>query len=241
MVKKIAMVTGANRGIGFEVSKQLAMMGYHVILCGRDFEKANEAAMELIKKGLSVEPMSVDVTKEFSILEANRSLDKKYGKLDVLVNNAGGNFDQDRRASQMDLTFAKDTFDLNLFSSWRMIKTFLPLLRKVKGSRIVNVASGAGSFADPHFGILKESGSVSAYALSKLALNGLTCKLAFDLKADGILVNSVCPGFTATYPGAEEQGARPVSDGAAGIVWAANLPPEGPTGGFFRDKQPIGW
>lgn len=241
MKKQIALVTGANRGIGYEVVKQLAQASYQVILTGRDSDKVNKAASELAGQGLAVEGMAMEVTDESSVKELAEKVLSKYGHLNVIINNAGGNFDYDKSVSQMDLKFASETLELNLLSAWRVSMAFLPLLIKVPGSRIVNVASGAGSHADTNFGLTVTGGSISAYGVSKCALNALTCKFATELKKDGILVNSVCPGFTATYPGAEAQGARPVKDGAASVVWAATLPPDGPTGGFFRDGKTIGW
>lgn len=122
-----------------------------------------------------------------------------------------------------------------------MIKAFKPLLIKSRNPRIVNVSSGAGSFSDEVFGMAVNPGGVPAYGISKLALNGLTIKCAREFTADSIKINSVCPGFVATYPGTENWGARPVSEGAAGIVWAASLPADGPTGQFFRDGKVIPW
>ena len=122
-----------------------------------------------------------------------------------------------------------------------MVQAFLPYVLKSSSPRIVNVSSGAGSYADPYFGLATNSGSVAAYGISKLALNGLTVKLASELKEKKVLVNSVCPGFTATYPEAKAQGARPVEEGAASVVWAAMIDDDGPTGGFFRDGKSIAW
>jgi NAD(P)-dependent dehydrogenase (short-subunit alcohol dehydrogenase family) len=121
-----------------------------------------------------------------------------------------------------------------------MTKSFIPLLEKSDNPSVVNVSSGAGSFGDPDFGLIAK-GDITAYGISKLALNGLTVKLAAELKGRGIKINAVCPGFTATYPGTEEWGARPVAEGAGGIVWAATLAKNGPTGGFFRDGKILPW
>ena len=121
-----------------------------------------------------------------------------------------------------------------------MIKAFVPLMEKTDLARIVNVSSGAGAFSDLSFGLIVK-GDTTAYGLSKLALNGLTVKLAAQLKPKGIKVNAVCPGFTATYPGTLEWGARPVEGGAKSIVWAATLPADGPTGGFYRDGKKLPW
>jgi NAD(P)-dependent dehydrogenase (short-subunit alcohol dehydrogenase family) len=122
-----------------------------------------------------------------------------------------------------------------------MVQYFYPLLQKSEKPRIVNISSGAGSFGDPVFGLGVHPAVVTSYGISKLALNGLTVKLARQLKDEGILINSVCPGFVATSEGMTEMGARPVSEAIDGIIWAATLPDSGPSGGFFRDQQPLPW
>jgi NAD(P)-dependent dehydrogenase (short-subunit alcohol dehydrogenase family) len=126
-----------------------------------------------------------------------------------------------------------------LFGSWRLTQALLPLLRKSAHPRVVNVSSGAGSHADTSFGLYSGNGIGTSYAVAKKALNALTVKFANENK--DMLINAVCPGFTATFEGGEAMGARPVKDGAASILYAALLPDDGPTGGFFRDGQPIGW
>ena len=130
--------------------------------------------------------------------------------------------------------------EANLFGAWRTTQALLPLLRRSGAGRVVNVASGAGSHGDPQFGLATGAG-VASYGISKAALCALTTKLAVELRDDGILVNAVCPGLTATAPGMEAMGARPVHDGAAGVVWAATLPDDGPSGGFFRDGRALPW
>jgi NAD(P)-dependent dehydrogenase (short-subunit alcohol dehydrogenase family) len=130
--------------------------------------------------------------------------------------------------------------ETNLFGAWRTTQALLPLLRRSRRGRIVNVSSGAGSHGDPRFGLAAGPGMTS-YAVSKAALNALTVKLALELGEDGILVNAVCPGLTATAPGMEAMGARPVAEGAASVVWAATLPANGPTGGLFRDGRALPW
>lgn len=117
----------------------------------------------------------------------------------------------------------------------------MPLLRRSSHGRIVNVSSGAGSHGDTQFGLTTNRGAVASYGISKAALNALTTKLAAELDGTGILVNAVCPGLTATAPGMEAMGARPIPEGAASVVWAATLPDDGPTGGFFRDGNPLPW
>lgn len=159
------------------------------------------------------------------------------------MNNAGAFFDQGGGPLSTDLQFVKDAFDTNLLGAWRMIKAFHKLLEKSDSPRIVNVSSGAASFGDPVFGLAHHFSKVPVYGITKLALNGLTVKVATQLKESKskIKINSVDPDFTATYPGTEQWGARPVSEGAKGIVWAATLPQDGPTVEFFRDGQTLSW
>lgn len=160
------------------------------------------------------------------------------------MNNAGINFDMWQQASGADLAQVHETLETNLFGPWRMCQAFLPLLRASAPSHIVNVSSQAGSFdATPGvpFTLIGMGGTVPGYGVSKAALNALTVKLAADLHESDVRINAVCPGFTATHPGTAEMGARPVEAGAASVVWAALLPPDGPTGGFFRDGQPLAW
>jgi NAD(P)-dependent dehydrogenase (short-subunit alcohol dehydrogenase family) len=153
-------------------------------------------------------------------------------RLDVLVNNAAIDYDTDARALTADLDRVRRDLDTNLFGAWRMAQAFAPHLRASGHGRLVNVSSGAGSITE------MTSGRTPAYSTSKLALNGLTRMLAAELREDGVLVNSVCPGWTATDMGG---GGRPVSEGARGITWACLLDDDGPTGGFFRDGREIAW
>nr|BFD32308.1 SDR family oxidoreductase [Pigmentibacter ruber] len=240
-MKRIALVTGGNRGIGFEVCRQLAKKGFHVVLSSRNDKKGKDAVKKLNEENLSISYLKIDVTKESSIKTAAKQFAKEYGVLDVLINNAGGNYDYGITPTQSQVDFIKETLELNLLSAWTTTKHFLPLLLKSSFGKIVNVSSGAGSHGDLYFGLATNNGSVASYGISKLALNGLTVKLAAELKDKGILVNSVCPGFTATTPEAKKMGARPVEEGAASVVWGALLEKHGPTGGFFRDGKSIGW
>ena len=185
--------------------------------------------------------MQLDVTDQSSVDWLREEMAAWFPVLDVLINNAGAYFDLGNQPLDTDMTTVQAAFDTNLLGAWRMVKAFLPLLRKSANGRIINVSSGAGSFTDPVFGLSQHQGIVPIYGLTKLALNGLTVKLARQLREADIKVNAVCPGFVATYPGTEEYGARPVSEGARGIVWAVKQPKDGPTGGFFRDGQPLAW
>jgi NAD(P)-dependent dehydrogenase (short-subunit alcohol dehydrogenase family) len=237
----LALVTGANRGIGLEVVRQLAQQGMTVILAARTDDKARDAAAPLITAGLSVIPMHVDVTDEASVRQLAQRIEADFGRLDVLVNNAAAYVDWAETASNADLSAVHAVLETNLFGAWRTTQALLPLIRTSAHGRIVNVSSGAGSHVDPNFGLTTNRGSSASYGISKAALNALTVKLAVELEGTSILVNAVCPGLTATAPGMEAMGARPPAEGAASVVWAAILPDDGPTGGFFRDGKPLGW
>ncbi|WP_299492174.1 SDR family oxidoreductase [Acaryochloris sp. IP29b_bin.137] len=236
----IALVTGANRGLGFEVCRQLAQQGMTVILTARDRNKGEQAAQKLREERLSVIFKPLDVADDASVIELSQALNAEWDHLDILINNAGMNFDFQQPTLEADVNEVQQTLNTNLFGAWRVTQAVLPLLKNSQQGRIVNVSSGAGSFTGPR-GILEQGDRLPAYAISKAALNALTIKLSRSLKETSILVNAVCPNFTATYPGTEQMGARPVPEGAAGIVWAALLPDDGPTGGFFRDQQPLPW
>jgi NAD(P)-dependent dehydrogenase (short-subunit alcohol dehydrogenase family) len=230
---RIALVTGANRGIGFEVCRQLASRGFLVFLTARDDAKARTAAGKLAKAG-TVEPLLLDVADPQSIQNAAAEVKRRYGYLNVLINNAGINYDTWQTAENADINrTVRETITTNLLGPWRMCQAFLPLLRESEAGRIVNVSSESGSLASM-------SAGPPAYQVTKAGLNALTRTLAGELRGARILVNAVCPGWVATDMGGA--GApRSVSDGAAGIVWAATLPDNGPTGGFFRDGKPLPW
>ena len=236
----IALVTGAAHGIGLEVCRQLAERGWTVVLTARKLERAQEAAEGLAGLEGKVHARALDVADDASPRALAADLGWALGRLDVLVNNAGQAADWSETAGTADLREAHAVMEANLFGAWRTTQALLPLLRRSRRGRIVNVSSGAGSHGDPRFG-LAAGAAMTSYAVSKAALNALTVKLALDLREDGILVNAVCPGLTATLPGMDAMGARPVEEGAASVVWAATLPNSGPTGGFFRDGRTIGW
>ena len=229
---RIALVTGANRGIGFEVCRQLAEKGFVVLLTARDAKKASAAADALRGAG-RVEPLVLNVDDAKSIAKAAAQVASQYQRLDVLVNNAGINYDTWETVENADIDGTViETITTNLLGPWRICQAFLPLLRKSRAGRIVNVSSESGSLA--HMGA-----GPPAYQVSKAALNALTRTLAGELRGSHILVNSVCPGWVATDMGGS--GGRPVAEGAAGIVSTATLPDGGPTGGFFQDGKPLPW
>jgi NAD(P)-dependent dehydrogenase (short-subunit alcohol dehydrogenase family) len=230
---RVALVTGANRGIGQEVTRQLARRGFTVALGSRSLAKGERAAEDLASEGLTVLPRQLDVSDDESVKRLAARVEEEHGSLDVLVNNAAILYDTWQRALGTDLDVVREALETNTFGALRMCETFAPLLRRSGRGRIVNVSSGAGSLATM-------GGGTPAYNVSKVALNALTRMLAAELRGTGILVNAVDPGWTATDMGGH--GGRSIEDGAAGVVWAATLPEGGPTtGGFFYDGQPEAW
>ena len=232
-MERVSLVTGANRGIGLEVARQLAMQGFTTILCARDVQKGKKAASLLQQSGLAVIPVQLDVTEQRSIDDARQIVEERFGKLDVLVNNAAILYDSWQRAENANLDTVIKAFDTNTLGAWRICQSFIPLLRKSGHARIVNVSSESGSLA-------VMGGGTPAYSVSKVALNALTRMLADELQGSRILINSVCPGWVATDMGGADA-PRTVEEGAASVMWAATLPDDGPTGGFFRDGKQLPW
>ena len=229
---RAALVTGGNRGIGLEVCRQLAERGMTVVLGSRSPGKGEPAANGLRAAGLEILPKTIDVSDDRSVERLASEIEEDLGQLDVLVNNAGILYDTWQRPLSADLDVVREALETNTFGAWRTARAFVPLMRRSGGGRIVNVSSGAGSLS-------RMGASTPAYNISKVALNALTRMLAAELRGDGILVNSVDPGWVATDMGGH--GGRPVEDGAAGVLWAATLPEDGPTGGFFYDGKPEVW
>jgi NAD(P)-dependent dehydrogenase (short-subunit alcohol dehydrogenase family) len=223
------VVTGGNRGIGLEVCRQLAALGYTVVLTARDLKKARSAARDL---GPGVVACQLDVADEGSVRAAAEWVRDELGRCDALVNNAASHYDPGARAVSADLGVVSEALETNLLGAWRTAQAFLPLVRESPHGRIVNVSSEGGSLASMGAG-------APAYSVSKASLNALTRILAAELRPAGILVNAICPGWTATDMGG--YAGRPVEDGAASVVWAVTLPDDGPTGGFFRDGRPLRW
>jgi NAD(P)-dependent dehydrogenase (short-subunit alcohol dehydrogenase family) len=228
--QRVAVVTGANRGIGLEVCRQLAELGYAVVLGSRDLRKGERAATQLGDP--NVFACQLDVSDDSSVQAAAAWVTERFGRCDVLVNNAAIVYDTWARAATADLDVMHEAVETNLFGAWRTTLALLPMLRDAEHGRIVNVSSESGSLASM-------GGGTPAYQISKAALNALTRTLAGELRSARILVNSICPGWVATDMGG--RGGRPVKDGAASIVWAVTLPDDGPTGGFFRDGRPVPW
>ncbi|HEX8180910.1 MAG TPA: SDR family oxidoreductase [Pyrinomonadaceae bacterium] len=232
-IGRVALVTGANRGIGLEVARQLALRGCTTMLGARDAQKGAAAANALQQSGLKVISVQLDVTDQQTIDAAKHLIAERFGKLDVLVNNAAILYDSWQRAERANLDTVRAAFETNTLGAWRMCQTFSPLLRKSEHARIVNVSSESGS-------LTLMGGGTPAYSVSKAALNALTRMLADELRPARILVNSVCPGWVATEMGGADA-PRTVEEGAASVMWAVTLPDDGPTGGFFRDGEPLAW
>ncbi len=229
----VALVTGANRGIGREVARQLAQRGYRVLLSARDGGKATEAALELAEDtGADVTPLMLDVADPQSVAAVAERLRSDPGRLDVLVNNAGIGSDFGVSGAAPDFDAIQRALDTNFFGAYRVTIALLGLLRESEHPRIVNVSSGMG-------GVAEMGGWSPGYRVSKASMNAMTRILSSELKDAGFLVNSACPGFVNTDMGGPMGAKKPVQDGAAGIVWLATLPDDGPTGGFFRDGKPI--
>ena len=238
----VVLVTGAARGIGLEVARQLAQRGATVLIGARDADRARAVAQEAADAGdVRALAVGLDVADASSVRAAAGALERDPGRLDVLVNNAAAYVDWTETASAADLAAAEAVVQTNLFGAWRVTQALLPLLRRSPHPRVVNVSSGAGSHGDEQFGLTRRGGTAATYGISKAALNALTATLAAELAGTPVLVNAACPGLTATWPGAEQMGARPVAEGAASVVWAATLPDDGPRGGLFRDGRPLPW
>lgn len=229
----VALVTGANRGIGREVARQLAERGHRVILTARDEAKARATASEVsASTGETITPLQLDVADPKSIEAAAASVSSDPGRLDVLVNNAGVGTDFGVAGAEPDFDAIQAALETNFFGAYRLTIALLPLLRQSEHPRIVSVSSGMG-------GVAEMGGWSPGYRVSKASLNAMTRILSTELRDAGFLVNSACPGFVNTDMGAQFGAKKPVGEAAAGIVWLATLPDDGPSGGFFRDGKAI--
>jgi NAD(P)-dependent dehydrogenase (short-subunit alcohol dehydrogenase family) len=232
----VALVTGANRGIGLAVCRRLAKSGYQTILTARDGGKAGAAARALAADGCDVSTAILDVTNERSIRAAGLDIIDRFGRVDVLVNNAAILVSGDEGDAGVLETSDDDlrrTFDTNVFGAAAVSRAFIPGMVERRYGRVVNVSSTAGQLA-------RMGTYAPAYSMSKAALNALTRQLAAATKGAGVLVNSACPGWVRTDMGGPNA-PRSVDQGADTIVWLATLPDDGPTGGFFSDRKEIDW
>jgi NAD(P)-dependent dehydrogenase (short-subunit alcohol dehydrogenase family) len=232
--ERIALVTGGNRGIGFEISQALAQRGLAVVLTARDATQGKAAVKTLHDKGLEVEFQRLDVTSCRSIRACVASVAERRGRIDVLVNNAGVLLDpHGSRFLDSKLDAYRDTLETNFFGPLQLAQSVVPLMKANRYGRIVNLSSGLAQ--------LEEMGTgTPAYRVSKTALNALTRILAAEFRESNILANSMCPGWVKTGMGGDHA-PRTAAEGADTAVWLATLPDDGPTGGFFRDRKAIPW
>jgi NAD(P)-dependent dehydrogenase (short-subunit alcohol dehydrogenase family) len=243
---KLAVITGANRGLGFATARRLGRSGVHVIVGARTIARGEEAADRLRRDGVDAEPLHIDVNSPANIQEAAEQVEQAHGRIDILVNNAGILPEATaRNVGPLDLDLLKRTFETNLFGAVAVTKAFLPLLRKSAAGRIVNVSSTMGSLSDQsdpssqYYGLV-----VPAYQMSKAALNGLTIALSKMLVDTSIKVNSICPGWVQTdLGGPENRATAPTTadDAAQIVVDMASIPHNGPTGRFVDAAGTVAW
>ncbi len=237
---RVAAVTGANKGIGLEIARQLAREGITVFLGARDETRGQAAAEKLRAEGLDARPLRLDVADDASVAAAAAFLERSAGRLDILVNNAGIAID-DGPPSRVSIDVLRRTYETNVFGIVRVTQAMLPLLRRSDAGRIVNLSSGLGSLtqnSDPRWDFA--SVKYLAYNSSKTAVNAITIQFAYELRNTPIKVNAADPGYVATDMN-QNQGVRSVEQGAATPVRLALLPPDGPTGGYFNDEGVIPW
>ena len=238
--RRVAIVTGANKGIGLEIARQLAREGITVFLGARDEARGRAAAEKLRAEGLDARPLRLDVTDDRSVAAAASRVEKDAGRLDILVNNAAIAID-DGPPSRISDELLRRTYETNVFGVVRVTQAFLPLLRRSAAGRVVNLSSGLGSLAlnsDPSWAFA--SVKYLAYNTSKTAVNAITVQFAHELRDTPIKVNAADPGYVATDMN-QHQGVRSVEQGAATPVRLATLPADGPTGGYFNDEGPVPW
>ena len=232
--QKIAVVTGGNKGVGHGACRLLAEAGILVVLTARDESRGAKAAKSLQNEGLDVRFHQLDVTDEASAKRLAEYLSDKFGRLDILINNAAILNDRSMSSLTVDMDTLREMMDTNTFGPLRVCQALVPVLKKSRGGRIVNVSSWFGSMADMH------GGGYTAYRISKAALNAFTQILADDLQGTNITVNAACPGWVRTDMGG---GGAPKSweEGADTPVWLATHSEGGPNKGFFQDRKPHPW
>ncbi|WP_026565386.1 SDR family NAD(P)-dependent oxidoreductase [Bacillus sp. UNC41MFS5] len=230
---KVALVTGGNRGIGYELVKQLALKGFKVILASRDPEMGHETTQKLKESNLDVSFVVMDIDNQESIRQAAIIVNDQVGRLDVLINNAGVYLDENKKLVALDPSILERTMATNFFGAYHVIRSFIPLMEKQRYGRIINVSSEYGALNEMSYP------GVGAYKLSKLALNGLTRLIAAESNGD-IKINAVDPGWVSSDMGGPSAPRTP-KQAAESILWLATIGPEGPNGGFFRDGNRIDW
>jgi len=229
----VAVVTGGNRGIGFEIARQLGRRGAQVVLTARDRKAGEAAAAKLRDEGLKVQSLPLDVTDAAGAKALADALERDFGRVDVLVNNAGIMSKSDAPALEVGADVVRELFETNTLGPLRVAQALAPLLRKSERGRIVNMSSGMGALEG-------NDGGWAAYRLSKTALNGVTAVLAAELKGGRIAVNSMCPGWVRTDMGGPNA-TRDVAAGADTAVWLALDAPQSLTAKFVRDRKVIPW
>jgi NAD(P)-dependent dehydrogenase (short-subunit alcohol dehydrogenase family) len=238
--EKVALITGANKGIGFETARQLGEQGITVLVGSRNQHQGEQAASALQAKGVKVRALVIDVTDQHTIEAAVEEVNRMFGKLDVLVNNAGVALER-VPPSESQIENIRKTFETNFFGAFAVTKAFLPLIQKAAAGRIVNVSSGLGSLtslSDPTSEFYAYN--ILSYSSSKAALNAMTVTLAKELRTTSVKVNSADPGYTATDLN-NFRGTQTPEQAAAVIVRLATLSPEGATGRFFGQDGELPW
>jgi len=231
--RRIALVTGGNRGIGLEACRQLAQLEIRVILGSRDLARGQAAASELRSAGLNVDARQLDVASVPSIRESMNWLRNDVGRIDILVNNAGIMLEDADDDPLEELEIIRDTMQTNVYGALLLSRLAIPIMKSRRYGRIVNLSSSMGSLNEMGAGYI-------AYRLSKAGVNVMTRVVAAETEGMGILVNSLDPGWVQTSMGGSNAG-RSLAQGADTITWLATLPDSGPTGMFFRDRKPIPW
>ena len=239
--RRIALITGANKGIGLEVARQLGKAGHHILLGARDEARGRAAEKALRDEGIAVRFVAIDLSDSASLAAAAADIEANEGRIDILVNNAGVAIQGDGLPGTTDLDVVRRTFETNFFGTVAVTQALLPLVKKSRAGRIVNVSSGLGSIAlnaDPNWDYAAVK--LIGYNGSKAALNMFTVLLAAELKDSGIKVNAVNPGYTATDLNGNS-GHQSIEEGAAETVRMAQIPDDGPTGGFTSTEGVEPW
>jgi NAD(P)-dependent dehydrogenase (short-subunit alcohol dehydrogenase family) len=231
--QRVAVITGSNRGMGYETARQLLARGYRVVLTGRNLDALEDARRGFGDAASHAICERLDVADRASIVEASRSIHTRWGRVDVLVNNAAILLGEDDEPLAIPSGDYRQTFEVNLFGAIETCRVFVPGMAERGYGRVVNVSSRAGQLAGM-------TTYAPAYSMSKTALNALTRILAATYRARGVLVNAVDPGWVRTDMGGPSA-PRSIEEGVDTTVWLATLPDAGPTGGYFRDRLQIDW